>query len=52
MYGCLDKGGVAEREMQELQEDKGHKFDLLYTLCNNGDSVIYYFQIDSFYGKW
>ena len=51
-YGCPDKDGVADREMQELQEDKGHKFDLLYTLCNNGDMVTYYFQIDSFYGKW
>lgn len=51
-YGCPDKGGVAEREMQELQEYGGHKFDLLYTLCNNGDKEIYYFQIDSFYGKW
>ena len=51
-YGCSDKGGVKEREMQELQEYEGHKFDLLYAVCNNGEKEVYYFQIESFYGKW
>ncbi len=49
---CLDKGGVREREMQEFREYKGHKYDLMYMLCNNGEKEVYYFQIDSFFGKW
>ena len=49
---CLDNQGVREREMQELQERGGHKYDVMYMRCNNGEEEIYYFQIDSFYGKW
>jgi len=49
---CLDNEGVREREMQELQENEGHKYDVMYMRCNNNKEEIYYFQIDSFYGKW
>ncbi len=49
---CLDKDGVRDREMQEFREYKGHKYDLMYMLCNNGEKEVYYFQIDSFFGKW
>lgn len=49
---CLNRGGVMEQEMQEFREYKGHKYDLIYMLCNNGEKEIYYFQIDSFFGKW
>ena len=50
--GCEGKGGVVEMEMQELQEQDEQLFDLLHTSCANGETVIYYFNIDSFFGKW
>ncbi|MBN1941243.1 MAG: hypothetical protein JW772_03615 [Candidatus Diapherotrites archaeon] len=50
--GCPEDGGVKERTMQELQEDNGSWFDVLYAECNNGTEKIYYFNIDSFFGQW
>lgn len=49
---CLDKEGILDRGMQELQENDGRKYDVMHMICNNGAEEIYYFQIDSFYGKW
>ena len=46
--GCKGRGGAVEVEMQELQEQNGHLFDLLHTVCANDETVIYYFNIDSF----
>lgn len=50
--GCEGKGGVVDMEMQELREHDGHLFDLLHANCANGETVIYYFNIDGFFGKW
>ena len=50
--GCEGKGGVVEVEKQELEENDGQLFDLVYTVCANGETVIYYFNIDSFFGKY
>ncbi len=50
--GCEGKGGAVDVEMQEFQEQDGQLFDLLYTVCDNGETIVYYFNIDSFFGKW
>ncbi len=49
--GCEGKGGAVGVEMQELQEQDEQLFDLVYAVCANGETVIYYFNIDSFFGK-
>lgn len=51
-HACLENGGIQDLEMQVLQEQDGHKFDVMHMICNNGEKEVYYFQIDSFYGKW
>jgi len=50
--GCPNNGGVTEVEMQELQENDGSFYDLLYAVCEDGTKKVYYFNIDSFFGKW
>lgn len=50
--GCEGRGGAVDVEMQELQENDDHWFDLLHAVCGNGETVVYYFQIDSFFGNW
>lgn len=50
-YACLENGGINRLEMQELRKYGGHTFDLMHMLCNNGETEVYYFRIDSFFGK-
>lgn len=50
-HACLGKGGIEGVEMQELQGHKDQMFDLLHIICGNGEKEVYYFQIDSFFGK-
>lgn len=50
--GCKSNEGILDLEMQTLEEKDGHWFDLLSVICNNGEKETYYFQIDSFFGKW
>jgi len=49
---CTNNEGIADLESQELQENNGHWFDIMTMTCNNGQKETYYFQIDSFFGKW
>ena len=49
---CLENDGGKEVEMQELQEHEGSLYDILHVVCNNGEKETYYFNIDSFFGKW
>ena len=49
---CLDQGGPKERTLQDLEEFNDSLFDVLYVECNNGEEIKYYFNIDSFFGKW
>ena len=51
-HACKNNEGVSELEMQDLQEHDGHMFDVMHMICNNNELEIYYFQIDSFFGKW
>lgn len=49
---CADNGGSVDLLMQELGEYDGHTFDLMTVLCADGSEETWYFQIDSFFGKW
>ena len=49
---CLENDGGKEVEMQELQDNEGSLYDILHVICNNGEKELYYFNIDSFFGKW
>jgi len=49
---CPDQGGPKERTLQELEQKDGKWYDVLYVDCYNGEEIIYYFNIDSFFGKW
>jgi len=50
--GCPNNGGVVEVEMQELDEDEEHLYDVLHTVCADGTKKQYYFNIDNFFGNW
>ncbi len=53
LNGCKNQGGPVSKEMQELGDlDNGHTYDLIHVMCANGEVVVYYFQIDSFFGSW
>jgi len=49
---CKDKGGFAQLEAQELQMQGDHRYDVMHIICANGEKETYYFNIDSFFGKW
>ncbi len=49
---CKNENGPQSVEMQELQSENDSWFDLLHVRCHNNDLIVYYFQIDSFFGKW
>ena len=51
--GCPNNSGVINVEMQELDYDAaGGIYDVLYVICNDKTEKKYYFNIDSFFGKW
>lgn len=51
--GCPNNGGVADVEMQEIDYDEaGGMYDVLHVICVDGAKKQYYFNIDSFFGKW
>lgn len=41
-----------QMESQSLSEYKGKMYDVLHLKKSNGSDVSYYFDINSFYGKW
>ncbi len=49
---CPEQGGPKERTTQQLEQKNGKWYDVLYVECHNGEEIIYYFNIDSFFGKW
>jgi len=50
--GCPTNGGPKEVINQELEFGGGHTYDILTVICNDDTQKNYYFQIDSYYGKW
>jgi len=48
---CIGKGGELEIE-EELIQHNGSWFDIFRLTCNNEDKETYYFNVDSFNGKW
>ena len=50
--GCPANGGPKEVISQELEFVGGHTYDILTVICNDDTQKNYYFQIDSYYGKW
>jgi len=49
---CKNNQGIKEVESQELEEYKGHWFDVMHIICINEEKETYYFNIDSFFGIW
>lgn len=49
---CSDSGYPLEVIMQELSFHNDHTYDVISVSCSDGPDETYYFQIDSFYGKW
>ena len=52
LYACEENDGLASYDMQELQYNEDYTYDVLTVSCLNGETEIYYFQIDSFFGIW
>jgi hypothetical protein len=49
---CKAQQGLKSTDGQVLTEKDGHKYDILKVTCKNGEKLEYYFQIDSFFGKF
>lgn len=51
LNACLSNGGVVEVVDQDLIEGTP-MYDVLHAKCVDGTMIDYYFNIDSFFGKW
>ncbi|MFH1391451.1 MAG: hypothetical protein ABIH20_04030 [Candidatus Diapherotrites archaeon] len=50
---CPESGGPKEVLEQTIDYDAQDKmYDVLKVECQNGEIIDYYFNIDSFFGKW
>ena len=51
--GCPNNGGPKEVLEQTIDyDDKESIYDVLTVECQDGEIIEYYFNIDSFFGKW
>lgn len=49
--GCLNNGGGEKVLSQTLKKYENNMYDIMKIQCNDGQTEVYYFQIDSFFGK-